>query len=448
MNTKKLLAFLVSIFLILCACIIIFYKFPLITPAIATNEPQTDTMGEEEPPDSYLIEGVPYVGQETDLFCAYASLTMIIRYHGFDTSLEEILYFAGVGYTHIHDGQNPAVSGGFGNCQYQENFDFLASLYGSSAQLHVVGEDEPDRSEASLWDEYWDFIVDNISHNRPIITSVHALELPSLQEQLDVPDSFWTDYSTLTHAIVLVGYDNINDTVCYQDPVAALFGDAQKGTYAWMSRDTLQQAAFNSINNWFVLLAFYPYTEDAPEETPFLLAHEMNIKRLQGLDSAYAPELQEIDGLSLGIHGTQALEEDFSRGLRHRLRSIFLYKLSGMGSRMIHRQQVRFSRQNNIALSELEKLELQENVFGAIALEKEYMVKYLQDIPEASEYNQERSLLHEEANLWKQLEDYLDFFLQRGPFISGLRSLLIMRQMNSIVGDIVDIQQQIIDAAS
>ena len=32
--------------------------------------------------ESYVIACVPYVGQETDFYCAYASPTMIFKYYG------------------------------------------------------------------------------------------------------------------------------------------------------------------------------------------------------------------------------------------------------------------------------------------------------------------------------------------------------------------------------
>lgn len=41
-------------------------------------------------PENYTIDGVPYISQETDTYCAYAGHTMIFKYLGINTSLDEV----------------------------------------------------------------------------------------------------------------------------------------------------------------------------------------------------------------------------------------------------------------------------------------------------------------------------------------------------------------------
>ena len=48
-----------------------------------------------------IIENFPYVSQETNFYCTYACPTMIIKYFGINTSLYEVMFNSGVGYSLI-----------------------------------------------------------------------------------------------------------------------------------------------------------------------------------------------------------------------------------------------------------------------------------------------------------------------------------------------------------
>ena len=53
--------------------------------------------------DSHLIKGIPYVAQTEGYFCYYADITMIFNHLGYDVSIEDILFYDGLGYIHSYN---------------------------------------------------------------------------------------------------------------------------------------------------------------------------------------------------------------------------------------------------------------------------------------------------------------------------------------------------------
>ena len=79
--------------------------------------------------DSYLIHNISYVAQHERNFCVYACLTMIFNFMGLNTSLNEMLFYSGVGYTHSYSLES--------RLPYEEiyqRFDFLYHVYGVSSR--------------------------------------------------------------------------------------------------------------------------------------------------------------------------------------------------------------------------------------------------------------------------------------------------------------------------
>jgi len=392
-------------------------------------------------PISHCIEGVPYIGQETDFFCAYATITMVYDYHGLDTSLEETLFHAGVGYSLVHIDKNPLVLGGFIVSQGKENLEFLADIYNSTVDIRAF---EATSSNEDPWDEYWTCILENITLNHPVIVSVNVFELPSFQEQFDVHDTAFED-NPPGHGIVIVGFNTDNNSVCYHDPAAALYGDPSLGTYAWMSIENFQQAAWNSLYEYYTFFLFTPLSGPVDKEQAFHRAHERNMKKLNGEMSAYTSELEELEGVSLGVNAAEALQRDFSRGFRHRLRTILLYKLFGTQNRLILRQWRRSSLRDDIPYSFYQQIQAEQNDYGRIGVERDYMVSFLLSSPFYESASNEHELLEQEAEAWYSLADDFSLFLQRGFFLSTLRSVFLVNRMKNTMGTIIDLHEQLLD---
>jgi len=136
-------------------------------------------------PDSYLIEGVPYVGQETSFFCAYASYTMLLNnFENINTTLQEVIYYSGVGYSLIYPSviKERMPLSGTAVSQSPEDVEFLTSLFGLARKPWSPEMDST--PEDKYWQEYWTKVKENISNNVPVLTSVDPFKLSSFRRSV------------------------------------------------------------------------------------------------------------------------------------------------------------------------------------------------------------------------------------------------------------------------
>ena len=97
---------------------------------------------------------------------------------------------------------------------------------------------------------YWNKIKENVSNNNPVLTFNDPVILSSIRnsisKELNLPKSFWDILPDIlwdffpclnNHMILIVGFNENNNSICYNDPATDLFGDPKCGTYAWMDKN-------------------------------------------------------------------------------------------------------------------------------------------------------------------------------------------------------------------
>jgi hypothetical protein len=419
--------------------------------------------------DEHLIMGVPYVCQETDFYCAYACPTMIFCYYGINTSLSEVVFNSGVGYALLYSPPYIERSpvGCIVSCKGENDRRFLGELYGLS---YTQWQADLTTAEPQRWETYWAKAKENISKDVPVITNLDPMNLPSLRnairKELGIHSTLWIKISNILwdispsymyHAIVLVGYNEANQTVCYQDPSAGLYGHAEVGTYAWMDLSTLRKALhrLNTDTPYFsYVVETFADTPVAPldKEQVFLKAHERNLQKMKGDHSVYDSMITEQWNVShLGILGVQQMNTDFSKGIANRITTIAYYKyycfirlltadyrLSSLLSLMVP-DSVNFSLTPNFF-----------NKFTQIAMEKTTIVEYLNSTksswsnPELSQLcaHDAQLLLYEQQN-WSRLADHFEIFIKRGLLISTPRAVLVVKDMVPSAQNIFLLEQEI-----
>ena len=411
---------------------------PSFLPESITIEPSAN-MSLEKPKNP--LEDVPYCSQETGFFCFYASCTMIFQYLGIDTNLREVLYYSGVGYSLIHRENAPLVEGGTVVAQSSENMEFLSSIYGLSFSYWLP--DTALLSDEKCWQEYWLRVKENISHGLPILTGVEPSMLPSVRQQFDIPKDVWDKLYLGGHSIVVVGYNETNGTVCYNDPAAGYFGKTIYGVYAWMNLSDFRKAVERHPNRYLIYV-FKKISDPMPEKEAFELAHRRNIERLIGNHSLYKSQLGRMENLELGIYAAKALKEDFSTGLKHRLRTSFIYKHQG-------REYLRWLVKNSFYLflhkvyhpySFLKSISSEENIYGWIALEKQYTAEYLKTLG-SQKIKHEADLFENETQQWRRLSSYYNLFLEKNILIRLPRAIYIIKNMKNILDNIISIEEEI-----
>jgi len=265
-----------------------------------------------EIPDSHIIENIPYVCQGDTFYCIYASLAMIFQYYGLNTSLFEVCFNSGVGYSLGYRIKNPCHSI-FSSLMSQEAKDrqFLADIYGLNYSYWHVNDD---------WQLYWTSVKENISKDIPVTTEVWIQELPYYEE-----DTAWG-----AHTIVLSGYNETNNTVCVHDSDATIFNTSMRsGAYIYIPIDFLKNALIVSSDKKYLFETFVDTIEKPlPKKEAFELAHSRNIQRMKG-DATYYDE----EFIRYNMGGTRGLITIFGlhalKWLKHsyNIRNILMFSI-------------------------------------------------------------------------------------------------------------------------
>ena len=412
-------------------------SFTAIISAIAPSA-ENNTITNSYNDDSHIIKNprVPYVGQNNDSFCVFASIAMLIGYHGFNTTLQEILHHSGFGYSQLYYGisiLSRIPMGGSGVGQMSFNMEFLAQLYNLSFHDYTItGNQSPD----ILWDRYWSRVKNLILTDTPIETSVDPLSLPYYRNKFNITDN--ETYGG--HAIVLVGFNESNETVCYNDPGTAIFNEEKNGTYTFVEYEIFREAVENTGGQKYHIWTFENNSNSQPssEKERFETAHEQNLRRLRGdLEVYYGYDVEPSDlpfpyNLLFtycyfhGVNASKALKRDLQPGLIHRITTVNIYKNYN------------------------KNMDLPVDIFyDSIYIEKHNVSRYLLDNNHLSPVcTHDGVLLQEESHLWRNLS-LLVQELNRISENNGLIKTLILsgdllNEMTIVLEDIIDIEETII----
>ena len=283
---------------------------------------------------------VPYVGQGNDSYCMYASTTMQIKYLGFNITLPEILHDLGHGYLHVYFRFLPPFRtpfGGSGLSSQNFNIELLADGY------NITFNDDSfnrDNTNYSLWDDYYIKLKDYIDNDIPVQTHLDPYRLTFWNERFN-----FSNDTVGGHAVVIVGYNDSNDSICYNDPSAAIFNESENGTYIWEKNEVFKKAV-ESVGLIYRIWTFEkPSSAIMPSRLErFQKFHEYNIKRLKG-------DLEYIYGINVdfselplsyrlllyfyynvlfvsGVNATIALKHSMQTGVIHRVLTVYLYKMN------------------------------------------------------------------------------------------------------------------------
>jgi len=184
------------------------------------------------PKDGHIIENVPYVGQENNIFCSFACQTMIFKYHGRYIDLTDFVFNSGVGYSlaYSKDYINYFPISGTFLSQRPADRNFVSELYGLKFETWIPAYTS--NSIDDRWCDYWEKIRNYIKNDIPVCTGVDLVSLPAIKELMHgalwvdtkkVPKFAWNFFNT-PHEIVIVGYDETKKEIYYNDPVALALG--------------------------------------------------------------------------------------------------------------------------------------------------------------------------------------------------------------------------------
>ncbi|MCX6666018.1 MAG: C39 family peptidase [Euryarchaeota archaeon] len=422
-----------GIFAILATCILIVGVFaPVFSPSYrSTAAPvSSNTVDVINNSENHLIQGVPYVGQETNFYCAYATPTMLFKYYGINTTLHEVVYYAGIGHTLLYvksvllSPQHIFIPGI--SLQQLNDSIFLASLYGLS--FNIWYPNQKIVSNDDTWQQYWSYVKENISQDIPVTTSADPYTIPHTREHYNPPDN--TTHGG--HSILLIGFNETNGTICYNDPAPALWDDPINGTYVYISKDILRSAVENTTATKFVIGTYQNYSGSSPLTLDERLekAHERNIQKINGDKTVYS-ELSLNLFSYLGIKGLKAFRRDLRIGITHRMTTVRIdTKLDS----------------NTMIIS---------SIYDIISIEKNNASQYLFSIIDSLQDKNlqtlcahDAMLLQRESDSWKQMSQFVlelyELGKTQGPFMTWILSFPITTKMKQALNEMISIENAII----
>jgi len=403
---------------------------------------------DKETLDSHLIEDVPYAGQYYNLHCSYASRTMCIKHLGINVSLEDILFHSGLAYSMGYPFDMPSFDmslkympmGGYIISQDSKDISHLASIYGFKSNEWAMYINESETG----WKTYLQRVKENISADIPIVTSVSPLKLSSFRNFFNFNEKIWNLAPDGGHAVVVVGYNDNNNSICYNDPAALFFGDPNKGTYVWMDQNSFLDAVNSSAVDAYLIRSITKISEPIEEKLAFSISHKRNIERLKGNISAYAnySEEENID-YNFGINAVNELKNVYNDTEEQR-DIIKIYKKNGAQTKMYKLGSLIISLLFD-GPDRLEEMLIQDE-FEKTAIERTIAANYLRNNSHLSDkciYDAE--LLEQEAEKWMDLSKVYSKFMKRGYFIFLPLATMLLKNMVEILDEIITIEQAIID---
>jgi len=400
--------------------------------------------------DDHLIEDVPYVGQYYNLHCSYASRTMCIKHLGINVSLEDILFHSGLAYSMGYPFEMPSFDmnfrympmGGYIISQDIKDVSHLASIYGFKFNEWEMPINESENG----WEIYLQKVKENISANIPVVTSVHPLKLKTFRSFLNIHEKILDILSRKPggHGVVIVGYNDSNNTICFNDPLALFFGNPAKGTYIWMDQNSFLDAVNNTSIDSYLIRTITKMSEPMDEKLAFNISHKRNLERLKGNASAYAnySEKENIE-YTFGIEAVNDLKEKFND--KEECKNVKkAYKTKGRKLKIL-KPAIKIISLLGIVPDRFEEMSLQ-NEFEKNALEKLIASEYLKNNSYLSDiciYDAE--LFEAEAEKWMELSNLYSKFIERLVYNFSPFASIILKKMADVLDEIIVIEQAIID---
>jgi len=294
-----------------------------ISPNLSASKIYYKTVNDQETPETHIIEeDVPYVGQSTEFYCYLSSITMLIKYNGYNSSLNEILYNTGIGSALVYNrlfAPTRLPYGAMGLAGFDSYFSYLPEIYNLTYVSTHYNSSESSAEEC--WNKYWTRVKENVSKDIPVITSVNPYVLPHLWKYIDNKKKIGG------HAVVIVGYNESNNTVCLNDPGPGFWGEPENGTYVNVSQDHFKQAVRKTKGQTHMVKLIYKPDGFKPvsEQERFDKAHRKNIERMKGNAQSYNNNIKySLKSSRLGINGLKSFRRDLRIGLSHRFFTVWV----------------------------------------------------------------------------------------------------------------------------
>jgi len=379
---------------------------------------------------------------------------MIFKYYGINTSLEEVLYITGTGSSLAYNLDKEALMPGL---TISRKCSYIASLYNLSIKNWEINS--TGKTQEYCWNEYWNGVKENISNNYPVWTYANPFKLETSRKIGNFPD-FMYDILPSSHVIVIVGYNESNNTICFSDSMSGVFGVPEIGTYMWMDLNDFNEAVWSAAKyheslgfiEGHIAFSVFDIISNPPSKELFLNeVYLKNIERMKGNFSAYDGDgatqsfLNEFKDF-LGINALNEVSTDFGPGVINRLKQTRGLKQFTKG------WPIAILIAKILKLDQIYESAIDENIgrpYIMVLRDKEFQYRFIEknaDFLQIS--NEEINLYKQELENWTQFYDHFKLFMYKGLRLNIFRGYLKVKKMSTNIENIIELQNEIILTSS
>jgi len=255
--------------------------------------------------DSGKVTGIPYVWQELNGFCHWATLSMALQSIGIQLDLAEVFAASGAGFTagYVRFEDTLVFVSGPGYRQ-QSNLATFADLLGFEIEFYMdtdstdygqlisitMNSHNVNWTEIDGWDEAFQILKGGIDSGFPVEIYVNLQNLPASDYDL-FRDLGITDISP-SHSILVTGYNETSGTAQIMDPAIGLFDNPATfpadGSWFYKINFTALNQAWLGVYGTAIIKPGSGTTADITQNLANLI-----VDRLHGDRTSYAPSGSE-----------------------------------------------------------------------------------------------------------------------------------------------------------
>ncbi|MFW9925383.1 MAG: C39 family peptidase, partial [Candidatus Thorarchaeota archaeon] len=274
--------------------------------------------------DAGEVTGVPYVWQELNGFCHWATLSMALHSIGIQFDLAEVLAASGAGFTagYVRYEDFWLFSAGSGYRQ-QSTLETIADILGFEVEFYLDTDSTDfgtlfaltlqthnvNWTEIDGWDDAIEILKDSIDSGFPVAIYANLQNLPASDYDL-FRDLGITDTNP-THSILITGYNETSSTAQVMDPAIGLFDDPASfpddGNWFY-------EVDYSSLNQaWigcYAMTIIKPGTGTTADFTQNLANYILD--RLRGNRNSYAPGSEDVYFWNYGSNAFRAMAADLT----------------------------------------------------------------------------------------------------------------------------------------
>jgi len=393
----------------------------------------------------HVIKDVPYVGQETGIDCELCSFTMLVHYLKKNYSLYDIFYLTGSGHALSYKPKSesktinaklmpPKLNPGSISSIWEEDWYLISDILGVNCNITYKEEKVDENTRQEAWEEYWNRVKTSINKDIPVYTHIDMSVLSYNKKHNIFPVG-----SGICHAIVIVGYNETNETICINDPGPAYDGHPEEGKYFYENFSFFKEAVEKSTKSPFVIYRYGYLTitlenksESLPKKQAYEIVHFRNLGKMNGCKWAYDSIFLE-DKNQLGINALKSYRKDM-RLLKLIIKAP-IWIIIGFSAKIKHpNSSAPFN-----TIPYFIKVIKDEKQFISIALSK---------ISNCSFCKNEAHLFQNESQKWSELYDlYYQFvkIIDNKQYIKAMIKMMpIFYKMNKVIDEIIEIERMIL----